>query len=194
MGNAAFKQTGALELRTARVLNIVRRARPIKRIGDLTDEERRKKQHLIADYMAQTFAGYYLAAEYAGVPAHVVKVWVKSDPYFGDLLRDVAQRQLQNAEREAWRRAFAGSDYLLTFMLKAGNPNKYRENARLEVTGADGAPLFDLTDAQRAQRVLTYIESALRARNEARQVERGATIDGEWREAGEPRADASDLL
>ena len=148
----------------------------------------------MADYMAATFCGYFLAAEYAGVPANVVKAWAKGDPYFADLLQDVAQRQLQNAEREAWRRAFAGSDYLLTFMLKAGNPAKYRENARLEITGADGAPLFDLTDAQRAQRVLTYIESALKARGDARQVERAATVDGEWREASAPRGDASDLL
>lgn len=63
-------------------------------------------------------------------------------------------------EREAWRRAAEGveepvfqggkqvgairkySDTLLIFLLKARRPEKYRDNHRVEHTGADGGPIM----------------------------------------------------
>lgn len=44
-------------------------------------------------------------------------------------------------EDEARRRAFAGSDTLVIFLLKAHKPDKYRETIRNEITGAAGSPL-----------------------------------------------------
>lgn len=44
-------------------------------------------------------------------------------------------------EAEARRRAMSVSDTLLIFLLKARRPALYRDNARLELTGAAGGPI-----------------------------------------------------
>ena len=44
-------------------------------------------------------------------------------------------------EAEARRRAMNSSDVLLIFLLKARRPAVYRENARVELTGAAGGPV-----------------------------------------------------
>ncbi|MFI4998222.1 MAG: hypothetical protein ACHQAQ_20855 [Hyphomicrobiales bacterium] len=44
-------------------------------------------------------------------------------------------------EAEARRRAMSTSDVLLMFLLKGRKPAVYRDNARLELTGAAGGPI-----------------------------------------------------
>lgn len=44
------------------------------------------------------------------------------------------------------------SDTLLIFLLKAHNPEKYRENSRMELTGAGGGPV-QVNDTERAARL-----------------------------------------
>jgi hypothetical protein len=73
-----------------------------------------------------------------------------------DAAQEIGTRML---EREAARRAYHGtlrpvfqggvevgqvreySDSLMQFLLKARRPDKYRDNSRVEVTGADGGPV-----------------------------------------------------
>jgi len=65
--------------------------------------------------------------------------WLKADPAYAaayKLARAIAGDML---EAEAYRRAFAGSDTLIIFLLKAHKPELYRE--RLEQTGKDGGPI-----------------------------------------------------
>lgn len=49
---------------------------------------------------------------------------------------------IQLLEAEARRRALSTSDVLLIFLLKARRPSVYRENPRIELTGADGGPIL----------------------------------------------------
>jgi hypothetical protein len=80
-------------------------------------------------------------------------------------------------EDEAHRRAFDGtlepvfhqgdecgavrkySDTLAIFLLKAHAPEKYRENTRMELTGANGGPV-QISDAERAAKVAAILASA----------------------------------
>lgn len=80
-------------------------------------------------------------------------------------------------EDEAHRRAFEGfdegvyhqgvlmdtqkrySDTLAIFLLKAHKPEKYRENSRLELTGANGGPV-QISEPERAERVAALLAAA----------------------------------
>lgn len=53
------------------------------------------------------------------------------------------------------------SDTLAIFLLKAHAPEKYRENSRMELTGANGGPVR-FTDTERAARIAAILESARR--------------------------------
>jgi hypothetical protein len=76
-------------------------------------------------------------------------------------------------------------------MLKAGRPDKYIEQRRLELTGANGAPLFDLSDTQRAARLAAILESAKREQQKALEDQ---PVDAEFRELPSMKTDCSDLL
>jgi len=45
------------------------------------------------------------------------------------------------------------------FLLKAHNPAKYRENTRMELTGANGGPVR-FTDTERAAKIAAILSSA----------------------------------
>lgn len=80
-------------------------------------------------------------------------------------------------EDEAIRRAYEGwdepvfhqgaacgavrkfSDTLLIFTLKAHNPDKYRENSRIELTGRDGGPV-EISDTERAAKIASILAAA----------------------------------
>lgn len=63
-----------------------------------------------------------------------------ADEEFAAGWADAIEQGIDALEDEAVRRAKAGSDTLLIFLLKGARPEKYRE--RHEVMGKDGAPLF----------------------------------------------------
>ena len=80
-------------------------------------------------------------------------------------------------EDEAHRRAFEGvpepvfhqgvecgsvrkySDTLAIFLLKAHRPEKYRENSRMELTGANGGPL-QISNTERAAKIAAILAAA----------------------------------
>lgn len=51
------------------------------------------------------------------------------------------------------------SDTLAIFLLKAHDPAKYRENTRMELTGADGGPV-EFTDTERAAKIAAILAAA----------------------------------
>lgn len=67
------------------------------------------------------------AARAAGVPRRTVYDWLERDPQFALGFRAAEQEAIDSLEREARRRAIAGSDTLLIFLMKGANPAKYRE-------------------------------------------------------------------
>ena len=107
----------------------------------------------------------------------------QTDPAFAQAWDDLENQTTDAMEREGYRRGVEGverdvyhqgevvgkerqfSDTLLIFMLKARKPDVYRDNARIEHTGAQGGPIqvegVDLTKLSDDE-LLTY--RALRAK------------------------------
>ena len=99
------------------------------------------------------------ACEIADIARATFYGWLKEDPGFKASYEAAREEAVQVLEDEAIRRAYVGverpvyqggkkvgvvqeySDTLLIFLLKGARPQKYRDNVRQEVTGADGAPL-----------------------------------------------------
>lgn len=63
------------------------------------------------------------------------------DPEFAQAWELALDTGIEELEQEAKRRALDGSDRLLEFLLRAKRPEVYRENYRVEHTGAGGAPI-----------------------------------------------------
>ena len=69
--------------------------------------------------------------------------WIHEAEYKAayDDAREQACEALETIARKRATRAKKPSDLLLIFLMKGAMPEKYRDNARLEHTGAGGAPL-----------------------------------------------------
>ncbi len=63
------------------------------------------------------------------------------NPRFATAWDQAQEDAIEILEAEARRRAMSMSDTLLIFLLKANRPAVYRDNARLELTGAAGGPI-----------------------------------------------------
>lgn len=101
----------------------------------------------------------------------------KANPEFAAMWKEAEELAVVWMEDQAKRRAFDGvqkpvfhngvevatvreySDLLTIFLLKAHAPAKYRENSRVELTGADGAPL-DVSGAALAAKIAGFLELA----------------------------------
>ncbi len=82
-----------------------------------------------------------LAARGAGVALSTVYDARKAHPGFAERWDLAEESSTQALEAEARRRALAGSDVLMIFLLKARRPSVYREMHRVELTGKDGEPM-----------------------------------------------------
>lgn len=99
------------------------------------------------------------ACQVAGIGRRTVYEWRDADPEFAQQWEDALERAIQVAEREAWRRGVEGvdepvfgrigkdqdgevgtirkySDTMLTLVLKANKPEKYREKVDHEHRGS----------------------------------------------------------
>ena len=103
--------------------------------------------------------------------------WRDEDENFAKNWDRALQIGITALEDEAHRRAFEGgdepvfyqgeevgsvrkySDTLAIFLLKAHRPERYRENSRMELTGADGGPI-QLSDTDRAARIAAIVAQA----------------------------------
>lgn len=79
------------------------------------------------------------AAAAAGIDRRTHQTWKHEDPDYADAFTDAREHGADALVEEAQRRAFAGSDTLLIFLLKGLRPETYRE--RFEHTGKDGGPI-----------------------------------------------------
>lgn len=103
--------------------------------------------------------------------------WRDDDPEFAAAWERALKIGVSALEDEAHRRAFEGtdepvyyngsecgsvrkySDTLAIFLLKAHAPEKYRENTRMELTGANGGPV-QISDTERAARISAILAAA----------------------------------
>lgn len=76
----------------------------------------------------------------------------REDPVFAKRWEDAQRIPVEKLESEALRRALAGSDKMMEFMLKALAPNKYRERTEIQHSGGlalqviTGIPASDVDD------------------------------------------------
>ena len=127
-----------------------------------------------------------LSAKSIGVSRKTVYRWRRECPGFAEEWDKALCIAVSMLEDEAHRRAFEGhlepvfhqgsecgsvrkySDLLTIFLLKAHDPAKYRENSRMELTGANGGPLR-ISDTERAAKIAAILASA-KARKDGEDV------------------------
>lgn len=126
------------------------------------------------DLFAQS-GNVMLSARGAGVDRSTPYRFRQQDATFAEAWAEADEVSTQVLEAEARRRAMAGSDRLIVFLLKARRPAIYRENHRVELVGDGGGPVRTqlvpegLDDHERA---------ALRQAIDAELERRGAEVSG----------------
>lgn len=90
----------------------------------------RQKKAFLEDFA--THGTVTAGAKAAGCGRRTVYDWLARDEEFRKAFAESEQQAIDGLEREAVKRAFAGSDTLLIFLLKGNRPTKYRE--RVDVT------------------------------------------------------------
>lgn len=157
------------------------------------DEEERaaqKAQFLEVFAEDMTITG---ACKAVGIGRQTFYDWKKDDGEFRAAFEDVDHAITEALEKEAYERATVGveepmvsagklvthvtkkSDTLLIFLLKARRPQRYRDNVKVEHTGADGGPIRteDVTveavpsDERRGQILQLAAETVARATEDA---------------------------
>lgn len=94
------------------------------------------KKAFIAAFAELGIVGH--AAKAAGVHRVTVYDWLEHDEQFAIEYRHAELAATESLEREAVRRAIAGSDTMLIFLLKARKPAMYRERYEVHHTGELG--------------------------------------------------------
>lgn len=122
------------------------------------------------------------ACKAAGAGRMTVYEWRKGDEEFASRWEEAMRIGAEALEDEAKRRAFDGvdepvfylgvatgtvrkySDTLAIFLLKGALPEKYRENARMELTGANGGPV-QFSESERAAKLAGLLALAQQRRD-----------------------------
>ena len=117
------------------------------------------------------------ACEIASIPRRTVYEWRDANPDFAERWERAKRIGAEALEDECVRRAHDGvdepifhlgeqigatkkySDTLAIFLLKGAMPEKYRENTRMELTGANGGPV-QISDTERAARISAILAAA----------------------------------
>jgi hypothetical protein len=126
-----------------------------RRARELTTEQRKEK---FLKELAKR-ANVSDAARAAGVGRSTAYEWYEADQGFARRWDEAVEHAVDELEREAWRRAAEGfdepvyqkgelvghvrrySDQLMSVLLKAHRPEKFRERTQTELTGPGGGPL-----------------------------------------------------
>lgn len=103
------------------------------------------------------------AAEAAGVSRRALYDWKAEDPEFAEAWEQAFADGVDALEAEALKRAFAGSDTLLIFLLKGNKAQKYKERVQSEISGPNGAPIAidDATATERLAKLLGQLGGKL---------------------------------
>lgn len=72
------------------------------------------------------------AADAAGISRRTIQRKVQDDPEFAERFKTAKEDAVDGLELEARKRAFAGSDTLLIFLLKGARPEKYKERIQTD--------------------------------------------------------------
>src|SRR5262249_22159554 len=80
------------------------------------------------------------AADLAGLCRTNHYLWSPASPAYAEAFRAAQEEAVERLEEEARRRAMAGSDLLLIFLLKALRPEVYRERHEHRHGGSTDAP------------------------------------------------------
>jgi hypothetical protein len=131
-----------------------------------TTEKLPRARKILRNINREMFLEHYARTGSVCAAAKLTKIdvgnhyaWLKNTPGYPELFEKAHQKAIAVLEDEARRRSVEGvqepvfykgqvvghitrfSDQLLMFLLKGANPAKYRENAKVEVTGTDGEPI-----------------------------------------------------
>lgn len=124
-----------------------------------------------------------VAARAVGLSRRRVYQVYEAEPDFREEWDEAMAEGVETLEAEAERRGFHGidkpvtfqgmitdtfkeySDTLAIFLLKAHKPDKYRDNTRMELTGAGGGPV-KLDDATAANKLAAIFNSVLATRHQ----------------------------
>ena len=87
------------------------------------------------------------ACELVKVPRSLVYAAKLRSPEFQAAWDEAVDEAVELLEAVALKRAMAGSDLLLIFLLKAHKPEMYRETVRQEVSGVGGGPIDHRVEA-----------------------------------------------
>lgn len=71
-----------------------------------------------------------------GVVRHTITRWIQTDPEFAARWREATHFKVDDLKSEALRRAMAGSDKLLMFMLCNLAPDQFSQTQKIEHSGA----------------------------------------------------------
>ena len=117
------------------------------------------------------------ACEAAGMGRRTAYEWREADPEFAARWEKAKRLGAEALEDEGARRAMEGvdepvfykgdecgtvrkySDTLLIFLLKGAMPEKYRDNSKVELTGANGGPV-QISDTERAAKIAAILAAA----------------------------------
>lgn len=154
----------------------------------LTPEQHRAIENFTITGMVKS------AADAAGVHRMTLVRWRKTNPDFALAWEEAREGVVDLLEDEAFRRAVNGideptfyrgevvgsvkrySDTLLGVLLRANAPEKYRENTKLELTGANNGPVqFD--DSQAAARLAALLDAARQRKLASGQASTYGAID-----------------
>jgi hypothetical protein len=100
-----------------------------------------EKSYIIA--LAQT-GNVTLSAQMAGIARGTARERYDTSPEFRKACDDAINQGIDILEAEARRRALAGSDLLLLFLLPANRPDKYRDNYHVTTSSAPTTYTIDL--------------------------------------------------
>lgn len=102
------------------------------------------------------------AAKAAGIDRRTHYDWLEADEDYGHAFADAEQAAVDMLEGEARRRAFAGSDTLVIFLLKGMRPEKYAERKHITGEVKQNLDAGQLVDQAKAK-VLQYLPGGLSA-------------------------------
>jgi hypothetical protein len=105
------------------------------------------------DTYAQT-ASISEAAKAAKITLAMHYQHLEADPRYRKAFEAAQQQAVDLLEAEAFRRALAGSDELLMFLLRAWRPERYQEHTTVEHSHSGAVTLVDEASAARGRLVL----------------------------------------
>lgn len=120
----------------------------------------------------RTTGNVRLACEAVGISRSTILHYREADPEFAKAYADAEEDAADHLEDAAYKRAVNGvdrrrydkdgnciaeetvySDTLLLALLKARRPTKFRDNSKLELTGANGGPVAVTDETKRASKL-----------------------------------------